>query len=228
MTRVWTVVQHVPWEGPGLIAAEAKARGYGTDIRRMDLGVSLPEPDEVAGLVVMGGPMGAYETDQHSFLAAECHLMAEMARRGRPVLGVCLGAQLLAQALGAKVFPGHRPEIGFGTVQLTAAGREDPIFAPVGTSLPAFHWHGDTFDLPQGAALLASSAEYPHQAFRFGKCVYGLQFHVEPGTDTWRAWKEHLPSALDCPPQKRDELERVGKGVIARFFALASEPPSGQ
>jgi len=222
MTRSWVILQHVAWEGPALIAAEAEARVLGTSIRRMDLGAGVPEPDDVAGLVVMGGPMGAYETDQYPFLVAECHLMAELVRRGRPVLGVCLGAQLLAQALGAKVFAGHGPEIGFGTVQLTAAGRKDSLFTPVGPSLPVFHWHGDTFDLPEGATLLASSPEYPHQAFRFGACVYGLQFHVEPNSDTWTAWRDHLPADLPEPSKReRDALEDVGRGVTSRFFDIA-------
>jgi GMP synthase-like glutamine amidotransferase len=95
MTDTWTILQHVEWEGPGLIAAEAQGRGLHTDIRRLDLGAGLPRPDDVEGLVVMGGPIGAYETDKHPSLAAECNLIAELVRRDCPVLGVCLGAQLL-------------------------------------------------------------------------------------------------------------------------------------
>jgi len=122
MTGRWTILQHVAWEGPGLIAAEAQARGLHTDIRRLDLGAGLPRPDDVEGLVVMGGPVGAYETDKHPFLTEECSLIAELVRRNRPVLGVCLGAQLLARALGARVFPGHGQEIGFGFVELDCGG----------------------------------------------------------------------------------------------------------
>ena len=143
----------------------------------------MPEPNEVEGLVVMGGPMGVYETDKYPFLAHECRLIAELIRRERPVLGVCLGAQLLARALGARVFPGHGPEIGFGSVELTKEGKEDPLFGPSGPSFPVFHWHGDTFELPEGATLLASSTQYPHQAFRFGDYAYALQFHIEPDPD---------------------------------------------
>lgn len=222
MTGTWTILQHVEWEGPGLIAAEAQGRGLHTDIRRLDLGVGLPQPDDVEGLVVMGGPMGAYETDKHPSLAAECNLITELVRRDCPVLGVCLGAQLLAQALGARVFPGHGPEIGFGFVELTAEGKRDALFGPNGPSVPVFHWHGDTFDLPEGSTLLASSTEYPHQAFRFGSCAYGLQFHIEPDSDTWSAWHEHLPPVLiEGAEQRRSVVERVGRRILAQFFDVA-------
>ena len=223
MTYLWLILQNVAWEGPGLIASEAKARGLRTEIRRLDLGAGMPPPGEVDGLVVMGGPMGVYETGKYGFLESECKLIRELVARGRPVLGVCLGAQLLASALGARVFPGHKPEIGFGSVQLTGAGNDDPLMGPAGPIVPVFHWHGDTFDLPQGATLLASSEDYPHQAFRFGKCAYGLQFHLEPDSGVWSAWQEHLPSGLmEESKERRLAIEQVGKGVIARFFDLAS------
>lgn len=222
MTGTWTILQHVAWEGPGLIAAEAHARVLRTDIRRLDLGVGLPRPEQIEGLVVMGGPMGAYETDKHPFLAAECDLIAELVRQDRPVLGVCLGAQLLARALGARVFPGHGPEIGFGAVELTAEGKRDALFGSHGPSLPVFHWHGDTFDLPEGSTLLASSAEYPHQAFRFGRYAYGLQFHIEPDSITWSAWHEHLPPiSTERAEQRRRVIEQVGRSILARFFDVS-------
>lgn len=218
----WTILQHAAWESPGLIASEAKARGLHTDIRRLDVGASMPAPNEVEGLVVMGGPMGAYETQEYHFLAGECSLIGDLVAIDRPVLGVCLGAQLLASALGARVFPGHAPEIGFGSVQLTGAGEHDPLLGPAGPTIPVFHWHGDTFDLPQGATLLASSVDYPHQAFRFGKCAYGLQFHVEPDSGTWSDWHEHLPIMLmEGSEKRRLAIEQVGRGLIARFFDLA-------
>lgn len=222
MTRAWAVLQHVAWEGPGLIATEAQARGLRIDIRRLDLGASIPRLDEVAGLVVMGGPMGVYGTDKHHFLARECTLIRDLVLHDRPVLGVCLGAQLLARALGARVFPGHGPEIGCGFVRLTAEGSRDPLLGPAGPDITVFHWHGDTFDLPEGATLLASSADYPHQAFRFGKCAYGLQFHIEPDSNMWSVWREHLPAILtDGTRQRLDAIEHVGKRLIARFFDLA-------
>lgn len=222
MTGSWLIVQHVAWEGPGWIGAEANARGLYTDIRRLDLGARLPQPDDIEGLVVMGGPMGVYETDKHPFLAEECSFIAELVRRNRPVLGVCLGAQLLASALRARVFPGHKPEIGCGYVQLTAEGSRDPLLGPAGPNIPVFHWHGDTFDLPEGATLLASSVDYPHQAFRFEKRAYGLQFHIEPDSSVWSAWREHLPAVLtDGSEHRLDAIEQAGTDIIARFFDLA-------
>jgi GMP synthase (glutamine-hydrolysing) len=144
-------------------------------------------------------------------------------KRDIPVLGVCLGAQLLAHALGANVFRGQQPEIGFAPVELTTEGRRDVIFNGVPSPVPVFHWHGDTFDLPVGAALLASSANYSNQAFRFGKRAYGLQFHLEPDAPAWAEWRQRLPASLfDDFDRKRIRLREIGRKVIANFFDLAS------
>ncbi len=226
MKSRWIVLQHVAWEGPGMIAGEAVRRGYTVDVCRLDREDALPDAGQVDGLVVMGGPLGAYEEDAYPFLRKECELVATMARSGRPVLGVCLGAQLLAKALGGRVFPGHGAEVGFGSVELTPAGKEDPLFAGAGAVLPVFHWHGDTFTLPDGAELLASNSMYAHQAFRFGRRAYGLQFHVEPDVGTWAAWRDHLPAGLiDDAAPRQQAVEAVGNPVIARFFdqAMAME-----
>ena len=215
----WTVLQHVAWEGPGLIAVGGKKRGLRFDIRRLDLGAALPPAREVEGLVVLGGPMGVYDSDKYPFLSEERRLLDEILRRERPELGICLGAQLLAHALGARVFPGNAPEIGFGSVGLTEQGKQDPVIGASDSSLPVFHWHGDTFDLPKGATLLASSRAYSHQAFRYRNSAYGLQFHVEPDTRTWSAWRAHLPlGLLEGTEQKRRAIEQVGKNVVGSFF----------
>lgn len=219
MKSRWVILQHVEWEGPGIIAREAEKRGFEVDIRRLDRGDKIPDADHIDGLVAMGGPLGAYEEDRYPFLAGECDLLAKIARRDSPVLGVCLGAQILAKALGATVYPGPEAEIGFGSVELTPAGHEDTLFAGVGNTLPVFHWHGDTFTLPESAVLLASSQKYAHQAFRFGKRAYGFQFHVEPDAATWSAWREHLPLELLTESQDRQgQIEQVGRRIIARFF----------
>lgn len=217
----WVVLQHVAWEGPGMIASEIRKRGREIKVIRMDLEQNLPTPDEVEGLIVMGGPMGVYEDDKYTFLSDECRLISALVQIQKPVLGVCLGSQLMAKALGARVFPGHQSEIGFGTVALTAAGGQDQLFAGIDSPLPVFHWHGDTFDLPVGSVLLASSQIYPHQAFRFGPLAYGLQFHVEPNGDTWSRWKEHLPPGLlEDTEQQRREIGQAGRKIISNFFDL--------
>ncbi len=222
--RPWIVLQHVSWEGPGAIAGEARARRIPLEIHRMDLDARIPEPDDLSGLIVMGGPMGVYETDRYSFIEGECGLIAEVVRRGLPVLGVCLGAQLLASALGGRVYRGPAAEIGFGNVELTEDARQDPVFKALPATLPAFHWHGDTFDLPEGAVLLAKNATYAHQAFRFGRNAYGLQFHNEVDRETWLGWTPLLPgSAVAGAEPQRAEVECAGNGLFARFFEIAQE-----
>lgn len=226
MNGRWVVLQHVEWEGPGIIAREAKSRSLDVEIRRLDLEDEVPEAEDVDGLVVMGGPFGAYEEEQYPFLAKECSVLAAVARRGSPVLGVCLGAQLLAKALGSKVFPGHGAEVGFGSIDLTQTGQRDPLFAGIGNVVPAFHWHGDTFTLPEGGVLLASSQMYRQQAFRFRSRAYGLQFHVEPDAKTWAAWRNHLPKGLvENSEAKQLNIEETGQKIISRFFDLAMNSP---
>jgi GMP synthase (glutamine-hydrolysing) len=132
----------------------------------------------LAGLVVLGGPMGVGEIEAHPHLRAEIDLLAAVVAADVPILGVCLGAQLLACALGAEVLPSATPEVGLGSVSPTPAGERDVVLGPGGRRVPVLHWHNDTFTLPPGAKLLASSDECANQAFRVGR-AYGLQFHVE-------------------------------------------------
>lgn len=222
MKSRWVILQHVEWEGPGMIASEATRRGLDLEVLRLDRGDKIPEADQVNGMVVMGGPLGAYEVNKYPFLTKECELLSVVARSGRPVLGVCLGAQLLAKALGATVSPGHGEEIGFGSVNISPAGRRDTLFAGMGDVMPAFHWHGDTFTLPEGAELLASDQMYPHQAFRYGSRAYGFQFHIEPDANTWEDWRSHLPEhLLDSTKEKKRSIAEAGRKVITRFFDLA-------
>ncbi len=222
MMRPWIVVQHVEWEGPGRIVAEGRARGLDFEVRRMDRNDPLPQVAEVAGLVVMGGPMGVADIPNLPHLGAERTLLAAAVQHGVPVLGVCLGAQLLASALGARVARGPQPEVGPGEVRLTPEGLADPVLGPAGPHLPVFHWHGDTFELPAGTLLLASSPLYPHQAFRVaGRCAYGLQFHVEADAGLWRDWAAHLPPEVRIDAAHCRAVERAGAALLGRFFDLA-------
>jgi GMP synthase (glutamine-hydrolysing) len=217
----WVAIQHVSYENPGLIAQSASRRGIELRLCHPYRGEPLPSWEEIDGLVVMGGPMGVQDTAEHPHLAREIELIAAMVRTGRPVLGVCLGAQLLAHSLGAKVYPGEQAEIGFGSVSLTPAGRNDPVLGSFGAEiLPVVHWHQDTFDLPDDALWLARSALYPHQAFRVGECAYAFQFHVEVNRELADAWSELWPAeTLDKPSVT--ELERAGCVALDAFFGLA-------
>jgi len=217
--RRLVVIQHLAAEGPGLVAAVAADHGFTVDVRRMDRGESLPPPAAADALVVLGGTMGAYETAAHPHLAAEQRLLAAACERGTPVLGICLGAQLLAAALDAVVFPGPTQEVGFGTVSLTDAGARDRVLGPSGPALPVFHWHGDTYDLPAGAEHLARSPAYAQQAFRYGRAAYGLQFHIELDRALAREWAAALPAGVRIDEKRRAAVEQTGRAILHRFFA---------
>ena len=168
--------RHVPHEHLGRIATALEAAAV--EYEYVDLAAGGPPPnEEAAGLIFMGGPMSV--NDDLDYIHAEIDILRRAIGRGTPVLGVCLGAQLVAKAMGARVYRNPVKEIGWAHVTLTEAARSDRLFHGLNGCEDVFHWHGETFDLPSGAELLASSERCRHQAFRFGKCVYGLQFHPE-------------------------------------------------
>jgi GMP synthase-like glutamine amidotransferase len=174
------VVQHVAPETSGRIGEALARRGVGVRTIRIDRGDAVPKDLEgAAGLVVMGGPMGVYEAARHPHLTAEIALIERALAADGPVLGVCLGSQLLATALGAKVAATGRMEIGWHDVVLEAAARTDALFAAAPARFSAFHWHGDAFELPSGGQALAASEQTPLQAFRHGARRYGILFHME-------------------------------------------------
>lgn len=202
MTRIERalVIQHVAMEGPGRIADLCREREIAVEIREIFAGHTIPtsvEANEM--LIVMGGSMGVGDRGDpnYAFLAAEIALIERALADERPVLGICLGAQLLAQAAGARVYPNFRRddaggeirvrEVGWGPVTLLGRDRE-PALAGMDSEQIVLHWHGDTFDLPTGAVLLASTAACAHQAFRIGSRAFGLQFHVESNADMARRW----------------------------------------
>lgn len=181
------VFRHIPFEGLGLIEPALEARGVGVDY--CDLyrdGASMPDVDAYAGLIFMGGPMSV--SDELPFVLKEMRQIERAAARGVPLLGVCLGSQMIARALGGRVYRNCEKEIGWFDIRLTEAGAEDPVLGKLGPAETVFHWHGDTFDLPAGAELLASSERTPHQAFRAARAVYGLQFHLEVTPEMISDW----------------------------------------
>jgi GMP synthase (glutamine-hydrolysing) len=176
---VW-VLQHTPSETLGTI--EGALRGHQIGFSYIENHVGKPVPGEMAdkaGLIVMGGPMGVYEQAQYPFLRDEMRLIKSALKLERPVLGVCLGSQLLAAVLGAEVRKGERKELGWHPVTLTEFAAQDPLFAGVRPGFWPFHWHGDVFSLPKEGVGLASSRQTPCQAFRYGKNAYGILFHLE-------------------------------------------------
>lgn len=192
------VLQHIALEGPARIADIARAMGQAVRVHRLDEGDRLPDARAQGdALVVMGGPMGVGDigNPRWPFLAAEVTLLDHWLRDGGPVLGVCLGAQLMARALGARVYPLtvgdpaalHR-EVGWGAVTFTANGADEPALAGLDPSEVVLHWHGDTFDLPPGATRLASTLACENQMFRWGARAFGVQFHVEVNAEDIGAW----------------------------------------
>jgi GMP synthase (glutamine-hydrolysing) len=190
------VLQHVAHEilgtlDPLLRAARCRIR-YVNFGREPD---ARPDPARYDGLIVLGGPMNCDQVDRHRHLALEVECIREAIRRGRPVLGICLGSQLIARALGAPVTRNPVKEIGWYDVTPTAAGAADPLFRHFAGTEKIFQWHGDTFAIPPGAVHLASSPDCAHQAFRFGDNVYGLQFHLEVDAPMIHRW---LHAPVNC------------------------------
>jgi GMP synthase (glutamine-hydrolysing) len=221
------VLQHVAHEGPGAVALAVRDSGADLSVVRLDRGEAVPVPAavaEMAGLVVMGGPMGVH--DDLAWLDDERALLRRAVATGLPVLGICLGAQQLAAALGGEVFTGPAAEVGFGEVHLTAEAVGDPVFGPAPTPLPCVHWHGDTFTLPDGAVRLARSDLYENQAFRVGRLAYGLQFHVEVTASLVAHWGPHLPPGVFVRTVDVAHVSRAGEGIVRRFVALAGTAPA--
>ena len=181
-------IRHVAFEDLGTLAAALARRGYACSYRDASVD-DLAAPDLAAAdlVIVLGGPIGAYQGELYPFLHDELRLIERRLGAGKPVLGICLGSQLMALALGARVYPGTGKEIGWAPVALTEAGRASAL-APLGRGAPVLHWHGDTFDLPRGAVHLAQTERYRHQAFAWGTHGLALQFHLEieaAGLERW-------------------------------------------
>ena len=235
------VLQHVPHETLGTI--QTALTDAGLACRCVELFREVPERldlDAAAGMVVLGGPMNVDQTDEFPFLAPEIGWIQEAIRRELPVLGVCLGSQLLAKALGANVFAAPVKEIGWYPLELTAAAAGDRLFAGCGRSTTVFQWHGDTFELPaqsskeMGAVQLARSEACENQAFCFGDRVYALQFHIEvtarmidqwldePGNRRELAGLDYVDSEAirRQTPHELPAMTAVGQRVFGRFAAM--------
>ena len=210
------VLQHIACEPPGVY--EDVLLEAGATIRRVELdeGDALPDWRTADAIVVMGGPMSVNDEATLPWLAAEKAWIAEAVRAGVPLFGACLGVQLLAVSLGAEVTAGPEPEVGILPVFLTDEAADDPVFAELPRELLTLQWHGDTFTLPDGAVLLASSPAYANQAFRWGEHAYGVQFHLEVSREMAEEWAR-VPAYADALAQV------LGPGSAAGFVEQLAE-----
>jgi len=216
-------LRHVHFEDLGIFEPLLRARGY--EIRYID-----PSIDDLTALdvvtpdlvVVLGGPIGAFDDAIHPFVADELALVKARLDSGRAILGICLGAQFMARALGAKVYPMGVKEIGFSPLSLTAQGQQSPL--TLLSDVPVLHWHGDQFDIPDGAELLASTNVGAHQAFRVGSKVLGLQFHLEADTARIEQWlvghASELGQAGISPNSLRTDAQQIGPKLQAAAIRI--------
>lgn len=173
------ILKHVAHEGPGLLQDYLDQHGHSYQIVELEHGEPIPSYQDFDVIALMGGPMNVYQEDDYPFLAEETRLIEKALAEEKPILGFCLGAQLLAKAAGARIKENLWKEIGNKEVHLTEAGLKDPLFKGFGATFPVFQWHGDTFELPGKGTNLAESDECRHQVLKIGKKAYGLQFHLE-------------------------------------------------
>jgi len=225
------VIQHISCETLGLFSEEAADMAQFTYIRPY---TGEPVPDSLKGwdgLIILGGPMAVYETEINGYLQDEIDLIDTAINLDFPVLGICLGSQLIAAAAGTAVYPGTQREAGWGEVSLADEAEKDPLFGGLPSPLPVFQLHGDTYDLPAGAVRLAENSAYANQAFRLGSNIYGLQFHVEVTSSLVKEWsafyREYIsgagvsPDGLLVDLEVRSELLRpVARQIATRFLQL--------
>lgn len=217
----WSCLQHVAFETPGHLAAWAKNRGY--DLTQVELwnGAALPRAKEADGLFILGGPMNVYEDDRHPWLVPEKRLIEEAISAGKPILGICLGAQLLSVVLGGSVAANPWKEIGWFPIQMTPAGRDAGPFRDFPPKFMAFHWHGDCFAIPPGSIHVARSDGCENQAFTYGDRVVGLQFHLECTETSIEALIAHCGQEATCGPYGQDAPAIRGQiGRLTQSHAL--------
>ncbi len=216
------ILKNVPAEGPGTIEDFLREQGIPYLVVELEK-ENIPPAGDFDTLVMMGGPMSANEDDTYPFIKKEMELAREFVSKGKRVFGICLGAQIMARALGARVYSGPEKEIGWYDIELTDAGIRDPLMRKLAVHPRAgdfwkrfrvFHWHGETFDIPPGAVRLAQSALYPNQAFRFGNDAYAFQFHIEVKKEMIYAW-------LKDEPLDQNEVRRHTEAVHEDYAGRA-------
>jgi GMP synthase (glutamine-hydrolysing) len=235
------VLQHIACEPPAAYADELRAWDVEVIRVEVDAGEPLPDWRRCSGIVAMGGPMGAYEEERLPWLTTEKRLIGDAVRAGLPYWGVCLGVQLLAASLDARVYGGEHAEVGMLPVILTPEAATDSVFSVLPAQFAALQWHGDTYELPEGAVQLAHSEAYEQQAFRFQR-AYGLQFHLEVDAALATDWGEvpayaqslrellgddGLPSLVEDVRRHQAEMIALARRVFAAWLehAVGLMPP---
>jgi GMP synthase-like glutamine amidotransferase len=217
------VITHVEHEGPGVFGELLEAAGAEVQAARLHCGDALPDPRGLDAVLSMGGPMNVYQEERYPFLRDETLFLQVAAARGLPVLGICLGAQMIAKAAGAAVTKNRVEELGWSTLELTDEGLADPLFRGLPAVLPVFQWHGDTFAVPEGGALLATGFDCRNQAFRFSRS-YGLQFHLEADRPMLAQWFAGNPAGGDIL-RRSDKLApavgRFARVLFGNFLEIA-------
>ena len=192
MSKEIVIIKHVDIEGPGSI--DDFFRNTARCLRTIELGRQETFPralDDTEGIIVLGGPMNVYEEEKYPFLKEEDAFLKKVLDEEIPVLGICLGAQLLAKARGSRVSKAKTEEVGWSEIRLTAQAQHDPLFRGLPSLFDVFEWHEDTFDIPADGALLATNAVCRNQAARFGRSAWGIQFHIEVTMEMLNSWFEH-------------------------------------
>ncbi len=220
------IIKNINSEGPGTIEDYLKGKNISYKVTELGSGEAPPSLDRFNVLIVLGGPMGVYEMEQYPHLLTGSRIIREAINRDMKVLGICLGSQMLARCLGAEVFPGPEKEIGWHHIELTGECLKDPVMRQLAIhpqvgdfwrSFKVFHWHGDTFHLPHGAVLLATSKLYKHQAFRFGNNAYGFQFHIEVTKEMIHEWLKDMPDIKSITIETERIFEEY-KGRAMKFY----------
>jgi GMP synthase (glutamine-hydrolysing) len=227
--KLATVIRHLAFEDLGSLEPVLSQQGY--SIQYLEAGMDdLPAiaPLSTDLLIVLGGPIGAYDEQDYPFLVDELRILKQRLAADLPTLGICLGAQLMARALGANVYPGGQKEIGWSPLTLSVAGQQSPLKHLTTQSTPVLHWHGDTFDLPIGAIHLAASDKYVNQAFSWGKNGLGLQFHPEVTKRGLERWFIGHAGEIGATPdvsvaQLRQDTARYADQLMAQASKIWSD-----
>jgi GMP synthase-like glutamine amidotransferase len=217
------IVKHVDSEGPGSIEAHLKREEVQYQTLNLEQSHHFPKLDDLTHIILLGGPMNVYEEEQYPFLRQEDFFIKEAIQRGKQILGICLGAQLIAKALRARVYKAPVKEIGWYDLSLTDEGRGDPLFSRFPKTFSAFQWHEDTFDIPNAGKRIATSSSVPNQAFRYGENAYGLQFHLEVTEEMIEQWMKEYDEEFEAGNTPYFSKEEILRGTRMKWTEYSSQ-----